>query len=1183
MALHVHRAARTDALADALAGVLAEPPADPFERDLVAVPTPGVERWLAQRLSQRLGALGEAGHEQGGVCARVEFPRPSRLVDAVVADAAGVPGEDDPWRPDALTWTVLQVVDEVAAEPWCRMLGAHLGRVRGTAPDGEVTGEAPHTGRRLAAAARIARLFAAYSSQRPDLVRDWAAGLDGDGAGGPLPADLLWQAELWRRVRARVGVPAPAERMAAACDRVLADPDATDLPARLSVFGPTRLPRDHILVLRALARHREVHLWLPHPSEAMWDRVASHLAERPASGQGELFAGGGGGALPRRRLDPTAGLVRHPLLASLGRDARELHVVLETALAQEASGAAGPVQVHRHLHQVRPPVVRTELSGLQESIRGDDPDAPLAAVPSGSVQVHSCYGLARQVEVLREAVLGLLADDPGLEPRDVLVLCPDVEAVAPLVAATFGLAVDAGAEQRPGGPVHPGHRLRVRLADRSLRRTNPLLDVAVTLLRLVGARCTATEVLDLADLPVVRRRFRFQDEDLERLRQWTAAAGVRWGLDMAWREPFRLPLPHNTWRAGLDRVLLGVAMRDEGGRSLATAVPLDEVDGTDADLVGRFAEFVDRLGRALRSLSGERPAQEWVEVLLDAVNLIAEPVPGQQWQDAEMRGGLAVLLEAAGEAGRRVPLSRAEASGMLAELSAGKATRANFRTGDLTVCSMQPMRSVPHRVVALLGMDDGALGGGPQSDDDVLARDPLVGERDTGSERRQLLLDAVLAAREHLIVCYTGADDRTNLQLPPAAPVGELLDALSRLRAGAPGGGDLVTHNPLQPFDPRHFGVPAPVGHPHSGSVAVASFDPVAHSGALALAGERHAAPPFLHGPLPSRPAGDGEDVVDLADLIAFVEHPVRTFMRRRLGVSLGGTEDELAEEVPVDIDGLARWQVGDRLLRESVARTPRQVATRVEWLRGRLPPGAIGARVVAGVAGEVDGLVALADPWLHGRAGTVDIAVDLDGTRLVGSVAQVHTSPQADDATSGVVRVEFSRLKAKHRLRAWVQVLACAAGHPGRRWQAVTVARADDGTARRSTITAPASDVARALLTDILLLYRQGMRAPLPLAAETSAAYAAARLRESATHARARSAAAKKWSRTNRDGDGIGEGAEPEHVLGFGETTLDRLCEEPAGPGDAPAGAVPGEETRFGALACRLWRPLLDHETVAS
>ncbi|MFS0705882.1 exodeoxyribonuclease V subunit gamma, partial [Cellulomonas sp. 179-A 9B4 NHS] len=265
--LRVHTAARADVLVDALADVLAQQPpdADPFAREVVAVPTRGVERWVAQRLSHRLGA-GPDG--EGGVCARIDFDPPARLVRRVVAVAGGVDADEDPWEPERLTWAVLRALDDAVAAgaPWAAPLVRHVGADAGT-------------GRRLRLARRLAATVTAYGAQRPALVTAWASGRDDDGLGGPLPHDLAWQPPLWRAVRAAVGTPSPAERLATAVHAVRADPGVVDLPVRLSVLGATRLPEAHLDVLDALAAHRDVHLWLPHPSPVLWDRAAA--ATRP--------------------------------------------------------------------------------------------------------------------------------------------------------------------------------------------------------------------------------------------------------------------------------------------------------------------------------------------------------------------------------------------------------------------------------------------------------------------------------------------------------------------------------------------------------------------------------------------------------------------------------------------------------------------------------------------------------------------------------------------------------------------------------------------------------------------------------------------------------------------------------------------------------------------------------------
>ncbi len=116
--------------------------------------------------------------------------------------------------------------------------------------------------------------------------------------------------------------------------------------------------------------------------------------------------------------------------------------------------------------------------------------------------------------MLREVLLGLLTDDPTLEPRDILVMCPDIEAYAPLITAAFGMgAVVDGSEQH-----HPGHQLRVMLADRWLTQTNPLLAVVDSCSTIAGGRAEASRILDLLATDPVRRRFAFTENASRRSR-----------------------------------------------------------------------------------------------------------------------------------------------------------------------------------------------------------------------------------------------------------------------------------------------------------------------------------------------------------------------------------------------------------------------------------------------------------------------------------------------------------------------------------------------------------------------------------------------------------------------------------------------------------------------------------------
>jgi exodeoxyribonuclease V gamma subunit len=1047
------------------------------------VPTRGMERWLTQRLSDRLG-----------VCANVAFPFPRTLAGDAVATATGLDPAEDPWLPERMVWPLLEVVDAALDEPWLAGLAAHVRR-----------------GHRFPAVRHLADLFDRYALHRPEMVRAWARG-------EPVEADAAWQAELWRRLRERIGRPGPAERLAGALERLRTEPDVVALPRRLSLFGLTRLPAGHLDVLRALAHARDVHLFLLHPSPALWERIAGHPP------------------VTRRAEDPTAGLAENRLLASWGQDARELQLVL-------GDGAAD------HHHPVAPPP-DTLLGRIQAAVRDDrrppgpplpgEPDRrPLLAAGDRSVGVHACHGRARQVEVVRDAILHLLQEDPTLEPRDVIVMCPDIEAFALLIQATFGAA-----EASEGSP-----DLRVRLADRSLRQTNPVLAVVAELLELADARLTASQVLGLADREPVRRRFGLDDDDLARLQDWATAAGVRWGLDAPHRAPFSLAaLEAGTWKAGLDRLLVGVTMAEEGARRFGEVLPLDDVESGAIDLAGRAAELIDRLRAAVDALSEPQPVADWAAAIGDAADALTATTERQSWQRAELQRLLDDMVREADEESPALALPELRA--LLGERLQGRPTRANFRTGHLTVCTLVPMRSVPHRVVCLLGLDDGAFPRrAPRDGDDLVAADPHVGDRDPRTEDRQMLLDALMAAADRLIITCTGNDERTNARRPPAVPVGELLDVVDRtVRVeDGPARTHVEVRHPLQPFDPRNFDPGELMPDRPWG------FDPVTLAGARALVSPRREAPPFLAAPLPE----ERELLVELDDLVRFAERPVRAFLRSRLSLRLPDLEGEIDDALPVQLEPLAKARAGQRLLEACLDGAGIEDAVAAERARGELPPGRLAEPVLAEIQPTVELIAARASNELDLSAApaSLDVRVTLpDGRALRGTVPGVRGS------TLGAVR--YARLSPRHRIAAWVRFLALSAS--GLAVDAATVGRGsgDDpvATARLAPLDREAAARYLAALVD---LRDRGMREPLPLACLTSAAYARATMRaeDAAAAARREWESTYAWDREDRD---------PEHQLAFGGVL----------PFDALVALEAAGGLRFDALAHRLWDDLLMHET---
>ncbi|MDQ4130233.1 MAG: exodeoxyribonuclease V subunit gamma, partial [Actinomycetota bacterium] len=463
------------------------------------------------------------------------------------------------------------------------------------------------------------------------------------------------------------------------------------------------------------------------------------------------------------------------------------------------------------------------------------------------------------------------------------------------------------------------------------------------------------------------------------------------------------------------------------------------------------------------------------------------------------------------------------------------------------------------------------------------------GDRDARTEDRQLLLDALLAAGDHLVVTYTGRDERTNEPRPPAVPIGELLDLVDRTvrtdEPGVPARARVLVEHPLQPFDPRNF---------HPGELVAGrpwGFDADALAAAKAKVRGEVEAQPFLATPLPP----EGSEAIELSELVQFLQHPVKTFLRRRLGVRLPTLQEQATDRIPVELDGLERYLIGERLLTARLAGVEATRWLAVERARGSLPPGALAEGLLHELGATVDAILAAAAEHAPGLPGGRSNGLGPDWAResfevvltLPGGRTLVGTVPVVVPARPGphlLLTVQYSRVGAKHRLGTWARLLAASAAHPERRLAGVTVGRsAERGrTVRIARLPPLAPDpearqrVAFEQLIRLVQLYEAGMCEPLPLYCDTSAAYAEA---VQAGHDEPLAAAADVWTTGRRRWPN--EDLQPEHVLLHGGVvSFDVLCESPPGEDEQGEG-WPDESTRFGRYARRLWDAVLAREEI--
>ncbi len=1115
--LHVFRSNKIEALVALLAqrlSLLDQLPADPFVPLRVAVGSNGMERWLRHQLASMCPAR---------ICANVDFPFPAQVLDQALAALErqlGLPvQESSGWHPDVLCWAILDLLPDLLADaddPVMQPLRAYLSGAGPVASAAE-----------LSLAQQLASVFARYVATRPELAVAWSRGQ------ADLPLELReslgWQPRLWSALQQRL---APAQHAAQRWDAVLASPAPSapifDQPVR--IFGVANLPPPFLQRLSWLARHDTVELYVLCPSDRYW----ADLASLPRSTHLDLRAVDRD-RLPQQLQDhlvDRAAASAHPLLRSLGRVGRDLQIVLQSLehgyddalfVATELSATAGdsaPLAAPRMLWQIQADVRDLLDPGAlsAQDLAGRAPDPA-----DDSVQLHASYGPLRQVQALRDALLHLFQRYPDLEPRDVLVMTPDLEAYVPLVGAVFDqgsrdpLVGAPPAGQGPwgsaGAPAIP-----YQVAERSLRRTNPVAEVLLRCLELAapGARLTATAVLDLLALEPFRQRFGIDVQDLEPIRGWVRDAGVRWAIDAQDRAEHDQPrLAQNTWRQGLERLALGVAMADDPTRPLphlgadAPLLPFDAVEGGIVVLLGRFFDAITTLLQQLQLLRQPRSAAAWLLQLLGdpaaspgssrhqgSLAQLSSTTTDTAWLDARVRATL-VQLQAeilASGAARSVTVQALSAA--LAgrfELASGTS---RVQTGAVTFSAMVPYRSVPYRIICLLGMDEGAFPSNPgRLHFDLTHRQPRVGDRDPRDEDRHLLLEAILAARDHLLIFYTGRDPHSNEPRPPAVPVGELCEVLdlSFPSLGAVSTSQRLTRqHPLQPFSVACFQPQRPW-----------SYDPRLLAGARQSLERQRQVPAFFPADLSPAPAVELEQV-DLADLVRFFRNPVRALLAGGLNLHLWEDAEVIQDREPVDagdIDasGLAAQLLDGRLaaLRarlEGRPAPPEALALQRIRAAGVLPLGSAGQQALAAPQAMAGAVMSALEPWL----GTMDLplaatdggsfSVELPGGVLLnGTLPALHQGDLV--ATSFLPEGPWNLVQPWLEQLAWLAVQPASVGRavmvlgPGGAGAATVVAYAFEGDASPPQRRA----AALAQLAWLVSLYRQGQQRRIPLLARCS------------------------------------------------------------------------------------------------
>lgn len=1020
-----------------------QPLRDPLRSEVVLVQSPGMAQWLQMSLASEFG-----------IAANIDFPLPASFIwDMFVRVLPEIPKESA-FNKSSMSWKLMAILPAMLEHDDFTMLRHYL-------TDDE------DRRKLFQLSSRVADLFDQYLVYRPQWLNSWQQGQRIEGLGEA----QIWQAPLWAAlVEYTHQLGQPEWHRANLYQRFIATLENSstrppDLPDRVFICGISALPPVYLQALQALGKHIDIHLLFTNPCRHYWGDIQDYgfLAKLQSRHRRHYQDNR---EIPQfRDVDNASSLfnaegeqqLSNPLLASWGKLGRD-NLYLLAQMEPNEVFAFVDIEPTNLLQTLKRDLLELEdhaVIGLQQSEWATSRRKRVLAADDRSIALHLCHSPQREVEVLQDRLLAMMAADPTLTARDIIVMVADIDAYTPFIQAVFGNAP-------------PERALPFAISDRRASQAHPALQAFISLLSLPDSRFTAEEVLALLEVPAVAARFAVDEEGLRLLRHWVAESGIRWGLDDDNVRELALPATgQHTWHFGLTRMLLGYAMNSDAG-DWQGILPYDESSGLIAELAGNLAELLAQLHRWRQWLGESRALPEWLPLcrqLLDdffasdaeteaALTLIEE-----QWQQAIAYGMQAGYQPA-------VPLTILR-DDLAARLDQQRISQ-RFLAGPVNFCTLMPMRSIPFKVVCLLGMNDGIYPRTlPPLGFDLMSQQSQKGDRSRRDDDRYLFLEALNSAQQQLYISYIGRSIQDNTERYPSVLVSELVEYISQSFCLAAdrdkdvdsSAGALVRHlhhlHSRMPFAAQNYQTQSEYRS------FAAEWLPAA-----AASGTAH--PPFMQA-LPQ----ECEETLSFDKLVRFWRHPVRAFFSLRLGVSFQLEETALPEAEPFALDGLSRYQVNAQLLNSLIEGDESDRLYARQRAAGALPYGAFGELFwqdqvleMSELAGRVREQRADAESW--------EIALQVNGLTLSGWLAQVQDN--------GLLRWRPGILNFNDGLTLWLEHLVyCALGGSG---SSVMLGR------KESEWRFPPLPAEQALqqLAHYVDGYQRGMCAPLMLTASGGA-----------------------------------------------------------------------------------------------
>lgn len=1015
----------------------------------VIVENPGMQHWLNTQLAK-----------QDGIAMNINYPLPGKFVWQLARKLLGddqVP-QQPPYQREALVWRIDDILasDDTLKNPAFTQANRYW---QSASNLGEYS--ADDLLKRFQLASALADLFEQYILYRPDWLTSWQIKAQDQ--------TQHWQAQLWAVLCQQDDRhPIDIQRKLIQILGQLTSAQRNDLPQQVCLFALNTMAPATLEVFSALAAHTQVHVFHLNPCAEYWGHIQSekaiastHLKHWLEQQDDDVLVDGG-----------------NPLLANLGAQGKEFFRLLQQQDSYniDAFEEAQPATADGHLSTLQQ--IQHDILHLEDA---RNPSHKLAQkkVDDSLVFTHGSSAL-RELQGLHDWLLGKFQQDPTLKPSDILVMCPQVEDYAAHVGAVFdthGRQFDHGYGFDNGSQTP---QLPCSIADRKPQDSQPLVAAFLQLLQLPDSRFQVSFILDFLRLPGIQRKFGIGVGELEIIAVWLANASVHWGLDEQHKAHTlgqTSSTPTYSWSWGLKRLLLGFAQGDQA-LNYQDDWLLADVEGDQAILLGRLMQVLEQLQTHARQLNTPRTGKAWRGYLTSMIDeFFADDQDGDYSEELAKEclstaiGNMAVWIEQVDYV-QTISLEVVRYS-LTQKLSVASSTQA-FITGKVTFCSMVPMRSIPFKVVAMLGLNDGQY---PRQskplDFDLMAQEGRrVGDRSRRGDDRYLFLEALISARECLYLSYQGSDSKNNSPRQPSLVVSELMEYLQNGYGWHFKDDHLASQLrplPLHSFSEENF---HGVSNASSDTMPSPSFE----SAWLRVLQAKHEVQDDVVELTPS--ITSSQSSITINELVRFLENPGRMFTNQRLGLYLHDYDLDLNDDEPFASSKLVEYKLREKMLEAVLSNEPQACAlVRQEYqLNGKLPDSHLGANSIDTSEGEAQSLVDELCSVNYAQIKKHPVSISFMGLTITDEIA-LTGEPLDENSLLKVVLTRPTKAKAKDKLSLWVRCLIAQ----------VAFEQNVDGVSvhLERNLQLKGLEDAKAQLDSIMQMYILGLTKALPLDAE--------------------------------------------------------------------------------------------------